>query len=279
MMKKSNSINAALSLYPKDGEKREGTFASLNVSDDKKTAEMEIWDFIGDEWYGTTAKEFVAQLKDLPDTVENINVSISSPGGWVWDAIEIYQALKSHSAHVTTSVSAIAASAATIIYMAGDTRVVGPYADFMIHKPWACSCGDASKMRKVADRLDSDQEKLVDIYIENGCQKDREEVNDMLNEETWLRGEDLVDLGFATVLEDDLQAAACLFNVNEMPGCPEHHQRLANAWQKRKKESASRDDGMTRRKAKASVSQRDAVESTSDVWKRVLKAKLNKMEK
>lgn len=278
MKRMSNSLGASLALVPRPGEKREGTFARLDISEDQTSANLEIWDFIGDEWYGTTAKEFISQIKDLPKTITSINVLISSPGGWVWDAIEMYQALKNHPAHVTTEVNAIAASAATIIFMAGDTRNVGPYADFMIHKPWGWSSGDANKFREIADRLDRDQEKLVSIYIENGCKEDKEKVNEMINAETWLTGQEVVDKGFATDLVDDLQAAACLFDVNLLPGCPDHHKRLSAAWEKRKKEHASRDGGMSRRQAKtaAATPVRDV---PAHAFAKALRAHLKKMEK
>jgi len=256
--------------------KREGTFASLNVKEEEKIADLEVWDFIGDEWYGTTAKDMIAQIKDLPESIETINVLISSPGGYVWDAIEMYQALKNHPANVVTEVNSIAASAATIVFMAGDERKMGPHADFMIHKPWTCLCGDADKFQEGIDQLNRDQAKLVGIYAE-GTDQDEKTLNELVNATTWMSAEEALDLGFATQVNEEIKAAACLFDLSQLNGVPEHHTRLAKAHAKRQKEQAERDAGKSSKEAKKAVSsavERDAnndgYESNNNDWQAVL---------
>lgn len=246
-------------------EKRPGTFASLNVSKDKKTADLEIWDIIGDAWDGTTARQFIDQIKALPKSVNQINVSVSSPGGGVWQAIEMYQALKDHPAQVTTRVNSIAASAAVMPLMAGDVRIIGPHASVMIHKPYVFVGGDADSFREVADRLDRDQESIVDIYMENGLTVSRDEVTELMNNETWMDANEAVALGFGTEMSDDLEVAACVFDLDSLKGCPAHHKNVAKAIAKRNQENAQRDAGKSRKDAKAIASGKNERDAQVDV--------------
>ncbi len=258
-------------------EIKEGTFATLNVSKDQTSADIDIWDIIGDDWVGTTAKQITEQVKNLPKSVTLINVEISSPGGEIWSAIDMYHALKNHPAHVVTRVNSIAASAAVMPLMAGDERIIGPYADVMIHKPMTGIFGTANDFAEVMERLNKDQQKIVDIYLDNGVSVGREEVNKLMNDTTWMDASRAVELGFGTEVSDDLKVAACAFNLDGLNGCPTRHKNVASAIAKRQKEKAARDDGNSHKVAKAIVAGKNERDAQSDVSGKILQL-IEKME-
>ena len=153
------------------------------------------------------AKDFRQALKG----VKNVTVHINSPGGDVMAGAEIYSALREHSLNgegtVTVIVTALAASAASIIAMAGDRILMHPVAYMMIHNPWTIAMGDAKEMRKTAKTLDVISEGLISAYqIRTG--KDRDELKRMLENETWMSAVTCVEEGFADEVITAAGAAA-----------------------------------------------------------------------
>ena len=145
------------------------------------------------------AKEFRAALKGLA----NVTVHINSPGGDVLAGAEIYSALREHSMNgegrVKVIITGIAASAASIIAMAGDEILMHPVAYMMIHNPWTIAMGDAKELRKAAKTLDVIAEGLVSTYqLRTG--KDREELKKMLENETWMSAVTCIEEGFADAM-------------------------------------------------------------------------------
>ena len=142
------------------------------------------------------AKDFRKALKG----VKNVTVHINSPGGDVIAGAEIYSALREHSLNgegsVTVIVTGIAASAASIIAMAGDRILMHPVAYMMIHNPWTVAMGDAKELRKAAKVLDVIAEGLVSTY-QARTGKDKEELEKMLENETWMSAATCVEEGFA----------------------------------------------------------------------------------
>ena len=120
--------------------------------------------------------------------------------GTVMAGAEIYTALREHSqsgrGHVTVKISGIAASAASVVAMAGDTILMSPVAYMMIHNPWSIAQGDAQTMRHTADVLDTVAEGLIAAYqLRTG--KSRDEITAMLDAETYMSAQECVDEGFA----------------------------------------------------------------------------------
>ena len=142
------------------------------------------------------ASEFRKALKG----VKNVTVHINSPGGDVMAGAEIYSALREHSMNgegtVTVIVTALAASAASIIAMAGDRILMHPVAYMMIHNPWTIAAGDARELRKAAKTLDVIGEGLINTYAQR-TGKDRDELKRMLENETWMSAGTCVEQGFA----------------------------------------------------------------------------------
>lgn len=176
----------------------------------KDSADIYIYDQIGGSFWseGVTAKQFVKDLKALD--VKTINLHINSPGGSVFEAMAIYNALKDHPATVISNIDGLAASAATFVSLAGDTVKMAENAMFMIHNPWMATAGDSEQLRKDADILDKIRETMVSIYMDKyvGSQND---LIAALDAETWYSAQEALDAGFIDELKNELKAAA-MFN-------------------------------------------------------------------
>jgi ATP-dependent protease ClpP protease subunit len=156
------------------------------------SAELYIYDEIG--FFGLTASALVDQLRDL-DTGQ-LTLRLNSPGGEIFDGIAIYQALKSHRAKVTVQVDSIAASIASVIAMAGDEVVMGPFAQMMIHDGLGMVVGNAADMRDMADLLDRQSDNIAAIYQARAGGQARSWRNRM-RAETWYSAQEAVDAGLA----------------------------------------------------------------------------------
>jgi ATP-dependent Clp endopeptidase proteolytic subunit ClpP len=172
-----------------------------------KAAEIRIYDYIGEDWYGDgcSAKKIADDLKAIGE-VDDILVRINSPGGSIFDGIGIYNQLKSHGAKITVAVEGVAASAASIIAMAGSTIKMGTATKIMIHNPWTLAYGEAKDFRKTADTLDEIRNGMLDAYAER-TGMDRKELAQMCDDETWMGPDAAIEKGFAdeklTPDEDD----------------------------------------------------------------------------
>ena len=123
-------------------------------------AELLIYDVIG--WWPNDAETLARELKALE--ADEIIVRINSPGGSVFDGFAIYNALRAHAASVTTIVEGLAASAASLIALAGDKVVMRPASELMIHDAWTAVAGPAEEMRKTAEHLDRVNTIVAGIY-------------------------------------------------------------------------------------------------------------------
>jgi len=184
---------------------------SIKAKADQKTAEISIYDEIG--YWGVTAKQFIGDLKALDATT--IKLAINSPGGAVFDALAIYNALRQHPAAVEVTIMGVAASAASVIAMAGDTIVMPENAFMMIHNPLNLAYGNADDLREMADVLDKIGASLIGIYAKRtGLPED--EIKALLDAETWLNAEEAVTKGFADELQAELKVAAA-FDMERLP--------------------------------------------------------------
>lgn len=170
----------------------------------RKTAEIRIYEEIG-AW-GITAKQFADDLAALGDLTA-INVRINSPGGDVFEALAIHNALQRHPAKVTTYIDGLCASAATIIALAGDETHMVSNGMYMIHEPWTFAGGDAEAMQKSADLLNTTAEQIVSMYArKTGLTAD--ELRAKMQSETWMTAQEALDEGFVDVIDEPLRVAA-----------------------------------------------------------------------
>lgn len=152
------------------------------------------------DWWSMGGAVIARNIRHHLDRVKDVTVYINSPGGDVMAGAEIYTALREHSTQgrgrVTVKVSGIAASAASIVAMAGDEILMSPVAYMMIHNPWTSLAGNAADLRRQADVLDVISEGLLNAYqLRTG--KTRDELAAMLEAETYMSAQTCIDEGFA----------------------------------------------------------------------------------
>lgn len=169
------------------------------------TATVNVYGRIGASYGGrdgdeTNVSKLAKQLDDL-ENVTQIDVFINSNGGDVSEGLAVYNALKRHSAKVTTFCDGFACSAASVIFMAGDERIMSTASLLMIHNAWSYGRGNASEMRKLADDLDKITSASINAYM-TVTDKSREHIMQLMDNETWLDAEDCIELGFATSIEE-----------------------------------------------------------------------------
>ena len=151
---------------------------------------------IADEtWFGdeVTPKQFKAELSS--DEGE-ITIWINSPGGDVFAASQIYNMLMDYKGKVTVKVDGIAASAASVIAMAGTDVYISPTGLMMIHNPMTIAFGDAGDMEKAISMLSEVKESIINAYeIKTGLS--RTKLSHFMDAETWFNAKKAVELGFA----------------------------------------------------------------------------------
>mgnify|MGYP002508184579 CR=1 FL=1 len=133
----------------------------------------------------------------------DITVWINSPGGDCVAAAQIYNMLSNYKGKVTVKIDGIAASAASVIAMAGDTVLVSPVSMLMIHNPATIAWGDHAEMQKAIDMLSEVKESIINAYVlKTGLS--RPKLSHLMDAETWMDANKAVELGFA----DEIMARA-----------------------------------------------------------------------
>lgn len=202
-----------------------------------------MFDIIGEDWWtggGVTAKKVAAQLRAIGD--RPVEVQINSPGGDMFEGLAIYNVLREHPQPITVKVMGMAASAASIIAMAGDTVQIGAASFLMIHNCWVVAAGNRNDMQEVADYLAPFDRAMADVYAQRSGQK-AADCAKWMDAETYMSGGDAISRGFADELlpadqvKVDDKAKAADRDVNEV----------------RAMEMALINSGMTRAQARARI--------------------------
>jgi ATP-dependent protease ClpP protease subunit len=170
------------------------------AEDDKNT--ISILDAIGfDPWTGdgVTAKRISAALRSMGGA--DVTVNMNSPGGDMFEGLAIYNILREYKGHVTVKVLGLAASAASIIAMAGDEIQVARSGFLMIHNGWTIAAGNRHQFREVADMMEPFDAAMGDIYSAR-TGSDLKSMQKLMDAETWIGGSAAVDQGFADALLD-----------------------------------------------------------------------------
>jgi ATP-dependent Clp protease protease subunit len=168
-------------------------------------AEVAIYDEIGA--YGVSAKGFLAELGALPEGTP-VDLRLNSPGGSVFDAVAIHNALKRHEGTVTVWIDGIAASAASYIAMAGDEIVMPENAFLMIHDPSGLVMGTAEDMRAMAERARQGEGRPRRAATPANSGQRPRTVAALMAAETWFDAADAVAQGFADRLVEPVRIAA-----------------------------------------------------------------------
>lgn len=141
-----------------------------------------------------TPKIFDSELKEHTG---DVTVWINSPGGDCIAAAQIYNMLKEHKGKVTVKIDGIAASAASVIAMAGDEVYMSPVSMMMIHNPATLAFGDRYDMKKAVEMLDEIKESIINAY-EDKTKLSRNKLSQLMDNETWMNANKALELGFIT---------------------------------------------------------------------------------
>ncbi|TXH84825.1 MAG: Clp protease ClpP [Rhizobium sp.] len=176
------------------------------VADDENT--VTIYDVIGEDMWtggGFTAKRMSAALRAIGKN--DVTVKVNSPGGDMFEGIAIYNLLREHPAKVTIDVMGWAASAASIIAMAGDEIRMGLGTFMMVHNAWGVVVGNRHDMRDAAKLFDGFDAAIADIYEARTGMK-RAAIEKLMDAETFMGPSQAVENGFADVVMEDLTAGS-----------------------------------------------------------------------
>ncbi|EMD9275301.1 Clp protease ClpP [Cronobacter malonaticus] len=173
---------------------------------------ISIFDVIGADYWGegVTASRIAGALRPLNGA--DVTVNINSPGGDMFEGLAIYNLLREYDGKVTVKVLGLAASAASIIAMAGDEVQIGRGAFLMIHNCWVCAMGNRHDLAQIATDMAPFDKAMSDIYqARSGL--DAATVDKMMDGETYIGGSEAVEKGFA----DSLLSADEIADDEESP--------------------------------------------------------------
>lgn len=148
------------------------------------------------DWLELEATSPQTVASQLPGSGEDIEVMINSGGGDVYAGSEIYTTLREYTGNVTVKIVGVAASAASVIAMAGDTIQISPTAQMMIHNVSAVTAGDNVDHEKMSEILSGHDRSIANSYVAR-TEKTLDEILGLMAEETWFSAEDAVANGFA----------------------------------------------------------------------------------
>lgn len=183
---------------------------AASAGDDKT---ISIYAPIGATWdgEGVTAKRISAALRAIGE--QEVTVNVNSPGGDFFEGVAIYNLLRAHKAKVTVNVMGLAASAASVIAMAGDEIRMGEGASIMIHNAWVVAMGNRHDLIEASEFLEPFDSSMRDLYAAR-TGMDAKKIEKMMDDETFISAAQAIKDGFATgmlestAITKDTQASA-----------------------------------------------------------------------
>jgi ATP-dependent Clp protease protease subunit len=176
----------------------------LRAAADDEPGTITILEEIGFDWWtggGVTAKRIDSALRSIGKD-NPVTVYINSPGGDLFEGLAIYSLFKEHKGKVTMKIIGLAASAASVIAMAGDEVQISRSAFFMIHNAWVVVGGNRIELREAADWLEPFDMAMADLYAHRTQMEDNEIIH-LMDSETWMGAKMSVDRGFADMIIDE----------------------------------------------------------------------------
>ncbi|MCH4893998.1 Clp protease ClpP [Sphingomonas sp. SFZ2018-12] len=170
--------------------------SALEIGDNVIT----MFDVIGEDWWtggGVTAQKVSAQLRAIGD--RPVEVQINSPGGDMFEGLAIYNVLREHPQDITIKIMGLAASAASVIAMAGDRVEIGAASFLMIHNCWVVAIGNRHDMAEVSEYLEPFDRAMADVYAQ-ASGRTSAECAKWMDAETYMSGSMAVERGFADAL-------------------------------------------------------------------------------
>lgn len=174
---------------------------SLQAAEDKESERsISVYDVIGYDYWtgdGVTAKRVAGALRAMGKGP--VTVNINSPGGDLFEGLAIYNLLREHPGEITVKVLALAASAASIIAMAGDTVQIARSGFLMVHNTWTVAMGNRFDLQALAEWLEPFDRSMADIYAaKTGA--DAKAMQKLMDAEAYIGGSDAIEQGFADEL-------------------------------------------------------------------------------
>ncbi|TMS58522.1 Clp protease ClpP [Imbroritus primus] len=174
-----------------------GVQSAVDADEDRT---ISVYDVIGYDYWsgdGVTAKRIAGALRNMG--TGPVTVNVNSPGGDMFEGLAIYNLLREHKGEVTVKVLGLAASAASIIAMAGDTVQIARAGFLMVHNAWVVAVGNRNDLRTTADWLEPFDAAMADIYAAR-TGDDIKAMAKLMDAESWIGGSDAVERGFADEL-------------------------------------------------------------------------------
>lgn len=169
-----------------------------SLEQDNREATVQIYgDITSWPWMESDISSYLLSKQIAALDVDTIHVYLNSYGGEVAEGWAIYNALRRHPAQIHTYADGFVCSIASVIFMAGNRRTMSDVSALMIHNPWTSTSGNAADLRKEAEDLETLGELSAKAYLRY-VSLSEEELQDMLDKETWITPEDAVQMGFAT---------------------------------------------------------------------------------
>lgn len=191
---------------------------------------LSIYDEIG--FWGVQASDFRTSLSAIASP--ELTVEINSPGGDAFAGLAMYNMLRSSGKTINVKIMGVAASAASLIAMAGDTISMPANTFMMVHNPYWCVQGNAADLRDSADALDKIQSSLTATYVSKTGMAEAD-MKALLSKDSWLTAAECLEQGFCTAVTEDLFATAKFDTARaELPA----HVKLALAAPEAEKEPA-----------------------------------------
>jgi len=168
-----------------------------------REAELFVYGVIGGMYDDITPDAMYKELKQSGE-FQSIKVRINSPGGDMYAGVAMYNLLKSQKVPVTCVVDGMAASAASLVLMAGSEREMANNSRVMIHDPWTVAMGNAADFRRVAETLEAFRDDAINTYAYGvGDKSTRKQISDWMSAETWMNGTESLARGFITRMNDN----------------------------------------------------------------------------
>lgn len=176
---------------------------SLRAEGDESENTITIYDVIGQDFWGegVTAKRIGGALRAI-GSKNPVTVYVNSPGGDMFEGIAIHNQLAEHRGPVTIKVLGLAASAASVIAMAGNEVQMLPASFMMIHNAWMVGVGNKEAFRELADWLEPFDSAIADLYAKRTNQE-KSAIQALMKKETWMGASDAVEEGFADQVVED----------------------------------------------------------------------------
>lgn len=164
---------------------------------------VSILDVIGEDWWtgdGVTAKRVAGALRAIGD--RDVTVNLNSPGGDMFEGVAIYNQLREHRGRVTINILGLAASAASVIAMAGDEIRIGRPSFLMIHNCWCLAAGNRHDFAELSEQMAPFDAAMADVYqARTGVELKR--IQTLMDKESWIGGSAAVSEGWADALLED----------------------------------------------------------------------------